>query len=88
MAVATLSSVKRGVNGRFKTWQGEYTHDTGVDYDIVTGLTGINSFRIQNKTDPDVAVASADYTTTAGTITITDASLTDGSEMVVYAEGW
>ena len=86
MAAVTLSSVKRGISGRFKTWQGEYTHSTGADQDIATGLTAIRNFRLQNKTEADVAVTAA--TISGGTITIAAAGLDDTSEMVVYAEGW
>ena len=86
MAAVTLSSVKRGISGRFKTWQGEYTHSTGADQDIATGLTFVHSFRLQNTNKADVAITVG--TVSGGTITIAAAGLTDESEMVVYAEGW
>ena len=88
MAAATLSDVRRGVKGRLKTFQCKYVHLNSSDWDIVTGLNNVQSFRVQNLTQPDVAMSSADFTTTAGTITIGQTAITHTSSVLVYAEGW
>lgn len=85
MAAVTLTNRRHGIKGRFRTVQGEYTHSTGADRDIESGLTHVHSVRIQNA---NTANNNPVITVSGGTVTIADASVTDASDLVVYMEGW
>lgn len=85
MAAQALTNRRWGLNGRFRTLTGEYTHATGADRVIESGFNYVHFTRIQNL---DTANNNPVITVSKGAVTVADASVTNTSDLVVYMEGW